>query len=81
MAVSSCGWEGLCCRDEGEYSQRHVKESRVGREERNMASRLNWAVRGEGSGVWRERKERAPREGLKRTKRAKRAYAQDGKVI
>lgn len=32
MTASSCGWEGLCCRDEGEDSPRHVEESRAGRE-------------------------------------------------
>lgn len=42
-------WEGFYCRYEGKYSQRHLEESRVGRESSrlSMSSRLKWAMRGE----------------------------------
>lgn len=50
---------------EGEYNQRHVEESRVGKEcgRLNMASRLNQTMKGERGRVREEGRER------KRTKR------------
>lgn len=56
----------------GEYSQRHLKESRSGRESNklNMASRMNGAMRGERKHeIQRGRKERRNRRFKERIKR------------
>jgi hypothetical protein len=37
--------EGVSCKYKGENSYRHLEESRL-----NMASRLSWAIGGEGVG-------------------------------
>lgn len=67
------------CRCEGEYSQRHLLESRAGRESStpDMASRPKLAMRGEGEGRERNRREedrerakvRGPREHMAETSR------------
>lgn len=47
------------CRCEGKHSQRHLEESKAGRESRrqNMVSRLNQAVRGDGGRAGEEKRE------------------------
>lgn len=58
-------WEGFYCRYEGEYCQRHLEETEVGRQNNilNMASRLNHNRKERGKREKRrEEDKRRPRE-------------------
>lgn len=65
MTAPKYDWEeGFNCACEGEYSQSHLKESRVGRESHslNMASRLNLAMEVGGEKGKEEEEETTKRE-------------------